>query len=223
MSDILAVFAHPDDAAIFCGGTIIMLSMYNISSHICSITGSNTNHESSDMEACCKLLGCTYELLGLDSTSNLNIKTCSNQILQLINSHRPKILISHWRKDSHSGHSMVFDIVKNSTNKAIINSDGEFPREIYSCDTYWSWGENRTPFRPSVFCDITHVWEKKLEAIMIFKSKWIDRWIDMATIMGRMNGGRCGVKYAEGFEKSTTLTSLNGGEFPINKFIFPAL
>lgn len=54
-------------------------------------------------------------------------------------------------------------------------------------------------FTPNVFVDISHTWEKKIEALKLYKSQWRPDWFEFLDATSIYYGKMIGVKRAEGF------------------------
>jgi len=212
--DTLLIMAHPDDAAIFCGGSIIQAIKNNKKCHVLSITSLPEPQKSDLIKKSFDILGVTYSVLEYESTSKVDYAIVKKSIIQKILKCSPDKIITHWEKDSHPGHILTFKLVLESIQSVSIANNGKFPKELYCCDTYWSWGYDRTIFQPTEFIDISSCWLKKIEAIKAYNDQWETTWLKMVDITNRLNGYRCGVNFAEAFLKYSCFVALGGGEKP---------
>ncbi len=212
-ADTLFIMAHPDDAAIFCGGSIINSVQKNKKCHILSLTSlANTTNKQNPMEISCNILGADFSCLDFKSTSQINYAEPRKSIIEKLLLHSPLKIVTHWEKDSHLGHILAFNLAKDAVTSVVIETNGTFPQELYCADTYWSWGYDRSIFQPSEFIDITSAWENKISAIKAFKDKWESTWLEMSELTNKLNGCRCGVRYAESFLKYSCFVTLKGSE-----------
>lgn len=223
VTDILVVMAHADDAAIFVGGSIRKMATLGHSCHVCSLTGPHDANQERQMREAGDILGYSYDFLGLVSANDPIPSPIVLKIRDVILGHLPKTIVTHWQHDTNPGHGQVHDAVLIAAARASLQTDGDSPRNLRACDTYYSWGKHQTPFPPSYFVDVSEYWDQKIEAVRRFTDPWTAKqptlWTDMSTAMGRLNGGRCGVEFAEAFAKLSTLTSLRGGEAAIHELI----
>ncbi|MBI5353911.1 MAG: PIG-L family deacetylase [Chloroflexi bacterium] len=212
MTNLLVVTAHLDDAPIFCGGTILSYVNNGKSVFTCSITKPKSSTEEKQSQKAFSLLNCPYKFLNLESANLTFPDNIINMLVDLLRELKPQQVITHWEKDSNPGHIRTLQAIQTAITKIVIESNGEYPRELFAFNTYYAWGYDRTPFPSSDFVATTPFWEKKIKSIKCFKNQWTNIWIEMAEIMDRLNGLRCGEKYAEAFIKMATLSSLKGGE-----------
>lgn len=212
MIDILIVLAHLDDAPIFCGGTILNYIRSGKSVYVCSLTGPKSKLEETQAKEAFSLLNCPYNDFGLDSANRVIPEDVNKMIVNSLRQLRPEIIVTHWEKDSNPSHIRTFEATQAAITKNIIESNGEYPRELYACNTYYAWGYDRTAFSPTNFISTTSTWEVKLEAVQCFENQWTNIWVEMIGVMDRLNGLRCGERTAEAFVKMSTLSSLKGGE-----------
>lgn len=212
MTNLLIVTAHPDDAPIFCGGTILSYNNAGNSVFTCSITKPKSSSEEMQFQKAFALLNCPCTCLDLESANHTFPDYIINMLVDLLREKKPEQILTHWDKDSNPGHVRTFQAIQAAITKIVIESNGEYPRELFAFNTYYAWGYDRTPFPPSDFVATTPFWKKKVKSIRFFKNKWTKIWVEMIEIMDRLNGLRCGEKYAEAFMKMATLSSLKGGE-----------
>ncbi|MFH1294062.1 MAG: PIG-L deacetylase family protein [Pseudomonadota bacterium] len=201
MMRVMAVMAHPDDAEIWSGGTLILHAEKGDAVRICSL--SYTGESTRGREACegAKRMGCEVEFLGLEDTAIRDTDEVTNQLRRSIYSFRPDTIITHWYDDMHPDHEAALRILRRALlGEYLANSIEDlkdFPR-IFCCDTYNSLGL-RGPFKPNRFVDITHIWEKKISAINAHESQPLSLYLNMIERQCLAHGKAAGTKRAEGF------------------------
>lgn len=198
---LMAVMAHPDDAEIWCGGTLILHAEKGDPVRICvlSYTGESTRGKEAHEGA--KRMGCEVEFLGLEDATIRDTDKVAEQLKTSIDSFRPDTIITHWFDDMHLDHEAAFRLLRRSLLfysllNTIENLRG-FPR-IFCCDTYNSIGLRGT-FKPDRFVDVTNGWEKKIAAINAHKTQPLEIFLDMIDRQCLAHGKAAGTKRAEGF------------------------
>lgn len=204
---ILCILAHPDDAEIWAGGTIIKHTNRGDQVIVCTFSepGSIRSFEA---EKGARLLGA--EPLILDRSLLIQRQRIKKEIEKCIGSFLPNVLITHWDQDTHPEHRFVQEIVSQAIVSPRITTS--FPRVLLACDTYNSVGLSDS-FSPNIFIDVENVWDDKIKAIKAHVSQPLHIWEDMATTLGKLHGNRCGCKYAEVFRQIPILGQYSSIEF----------
>lgn len=198
---LMAVVAHPDDAEIWCGGTLFHHAQKGDIVRICNLSYTKDSIRGKEGQTSAKLLGCEVEFLGLEDTAIRDINESVEKLSKSLHSFRPDTIITHWYDDMHPDHEATFNLVRRSLVRLILqypkNYSHKFPR-IYCCDTYHSLGL-RGAFRPDRLVDITGVWDKKIAAIKAHTSQDLQLYLDMVEGQSLIHGKSVGVERAEGF------------------------
>ncbi len=189
---LMTVFAHPDDAEIWAGGTIAKWDKRGGKSLVVCFTTDGTRKDEARRGA--SILGSELSIVEDNPEfSKPNIELVSKEIEEF----SPEILITHTSQDSHPEHRAVFEIVSNS----IINSrirQGK-PKLLLCADTYNEICLDGV-FNPNIYVDVSDYFDLKMAAIEIYKSQPFDMWKKVATDQNELLGSRLSeVKYAEGF------------------------
>lgn len=181
---VLAVLAHPDDAEIWCGGT---LAIHARLGEVVVMTSSSDPVRRREAETSAQILGARPYVL-----EHLSIEI----VLEVIKELRPTILITHRLDDTHPDHRAVAGIVLTSVHETLIEVSS--PKRLYSCDTYESVSLNG-PIQPSHIVDVTETFEIKMSALRAHKSQPLDHFAGMARRIGSLWGARVGTTWAEAF------------------------
>ncbi len=190
---IATILAHPDDAELWVGGTLITHGEHGDRTIVITFARSG-DARAPAAAAGARLMGA--ECLLLDPEPLKRSWGLVNGIEAAISSLRPDVLITHWGGDSHPDHARVHQaVVGAATHTRIAHG---FPSVVFSCDTYYSQGLTGM-FQPAYYVDITPVLERKLAAVGVHKSQPYERWLKMVRDMAVVQGARCGCQYAEGF------------------------
>lgn len=216
MNNVLVVCAHPDDASIFCGGTLLIEKEIGSNIHILSLASPKNSQEETQISDYIQYTNFCFETLGYSSKITNSKNYFSSIITDKLCALNPSIILTHWMKDTHPRHQDTFNLLKDALVHFVIRNKGLLKTDIFSFDTYWNIGYDRTIFTPDCYVNISDVWQKKLKSIEIFSNKYTSLWLEMATLTNKLNGKRVGADYAESFIKISNFASLGGGERPKN-------
>jgi len=201
MTKIMAVMAHPDDAEIWCGGTLVRHTENGDEVQICSMTYEAGSIRGKEAREGAKLIGCGLEFLGLEDTAVRDTDAAAERLQKVIEAFQPDTIITHWFDDMHPDHEATFHLLRRALVKFFLGSSRDgfegFPW-VFCCDTYNSLGLHG-PFKPNRFVDVTHAWEKKSASIMAHKSQIISIYMNMIDRQCLNHGKALEVQRAEGF------------------------
>jgi bacillithiol biosynthesis deacetylase BshB1 len=226
-SQALFIAPHPDDAEVFCGGTMALLCSHGAAVHLVDLTrgemGSQGTPEIRSEEA--KAAGAT---LGLRSRRNLGLPDAGisasddpqiRAIVATIRELRPELLFIPYWEDRHPDHGAASELLTRALFFAGLKryspeSGRAFqPRQLL-------FYQMRTAFRPSFVVDVTAVYETKRAAISAFSSQLIRETgnddapptlvsspLSQSSIEARDQyyGAMIGVRYAEPFLSRSAL------------------
>ncbi|MGH3832440.1 MAG: PIG-L deacetylase family protein [Pseudonocardiaceae bacterium] len=179
--------AHPDDAELWAGGTLAVHAQAGAS---VTIAVPRTD-EVRDREAAAgaEILGAALRLLDELTTDALR---------GLLTELRPEVVITHNTDDIHPDHQRTAQTLLTAVPKVVIATG--HPRRVYTCDGYHNLRRDGHPLHLPVIVDVTSMWETKRRALAAHGSQPIDEYFaPMAETLGRLHGGRIGVRYAEAF------------------------
>lgn len=202
---VLVVGAHPDDPESMAGGTILMLKAQGCEVVVVYFTQGERGIEGNGIEetrtirhkealdACEKMGVRAIFMSQVDGESYVNQQAYS-EMLDIMLSEKPEMVITHWPIDSHRDHR----------NCSVITYDA-WRRSGYAFDLYYGevmTGLQTQNFQPDTWVDITPVRELKLEAYLQHKSQMNDGNIQAYhDPMELMRGLEFRCKYAEGYVK----------------------
>lgn len=220
--NLLVLAAHPDDAELGCGGTILKHISLGYKVGVVDFTrgelGTRGTADIRDKEA-----EESSRILGLHARENLkladgyfqNSKEDQLKVVAAIRKYQPDIVLANARYDRHPDHGRGSDLAYDSCFLAGL------PKVKTTLD-----GKEQSPWRPSVVyhyiqsqliqpdlvVDITDFWDKKMEAVRAFRTQFFDpqsqepeTYISnpgfLKLLDSRANefGHAIGVKYGEGF------------------------
>jgi len=200
--NILAIGAHADDVELGAGGSLLKWARAGHSVTI--YTATNSEYRSPDgklirsaavaakeAETAAAVFGADlitgpFDCFQLDFGSALNVA-----LLDIVQSVRPDLVVSHWSGDTHPDHKALA--------QATLHTAKHVPRILQYASNWYMGCES---FDARYFVDISETLEDKLKLIEIYASenarsggKWIDFFRNQAAMYGSING----VSYAEPF------------------------
>jgi len=122
---VLVVGAHPDDAEMFCAGTLFLLRDLGYDVHIATMTlgdCGSTEHSSQEIrrirrgeaEAACAFLGASYRYLGFNDLSIFNDDDSNRRTTALLRDIDPLMVMTHPPHDYMSDHETTSLLVRNA-------------------------------------------------------------------------------------------------------------
>jgi len=215
--DILVLAAHPDDAELGCGGTILKHVAMGHKVGVVDLTrgelGTRGTPETRKQEAedSAKILGLSIrENLGLPDGFFKNEREHQLEVVKAIRKYQPDIILANARYDRHPDHGRGSELAFEASflaglAKVDTNQPAWRPKVMY----HYIQSQFITP---DFIVDVSDVWEKKMESIRAFKtqffdpnSKEADTYISSPAFMkllesrGQELGHAIGARYGEGY------------------------
>ena len=175
--DILAIAAHPDDAELGCGGSLLLAARKGLHVEIADLSAGEMSSRgtvaSRQIEAnnAARILGIKERRnLGLpDSKIGENATHSLSVLIQLIREARPIIVLAPYWEDRHPDHEATGRLIKEACFFAGVAKIGEGEpfrptRLFYYMLSY--------PFTPAFVLDISDVWERKMDAIRAYQTQF---------------------------------------------------
>lgn len=221
--DILVLAAHPDDAELGCGGTILRHVALGHKVGVVDFTqgelGTRGTVETREQEA-----AASAKILGLSVRENLKLRDGffkndeehQLKVIRAIRTYQPDVVLANAIYDRHSDHGRA----------AQLAADACFLSGLTKINTTDEKGNKQEAWRPKVVYhyiqslfiepdfvfDITPHWEKKLDAIRAFKTQFFDpnssepetyisspNFLRMIESRAVELGHAIGARYGEGF------------------------
>jgi len=177
--DLLVVGAHPDDAEISMGGTILRWATAGKRVGVVDATrgemGTRGTAEDRDRET-----ARATEVLGLAHRSNLELPDgrvedtlpAREALARVLRDLAPEVVISHHPTDHHPDHAATGRLVRQawylSGLKRLAQEDGgpaaRRPPRVFHFMSH-------VPFPPTLVIDVTPVWEQKVAAVRCYASQ----------------------------------------------------
>jgi LmbE family N-acetylglucosaminyl deacetylase len=191
---ILTIYAHPDDAEIWAGGTLLAHQVAGDQVAMCVLThGDSPRAEEARQGA--ELLGAALHHLAFPDRALRFGPETIEAVLAVLRATRPGIVLTHWPEDFHPDHVAAWEITRAAIT--LVTSEIGRPAVFWS-DTYGGLGV-RGPFAPDCLVDVTAVWDRKREAIQAHRSQNPDQYLHMAELQCGLHGVHGQTRYAEGY------------------------
>lgn len=177
--DVLAVFAHPDDAELIVGGSLIRsvdrgerVGILDLTRGEKGTRGSAEIREREAMEAA-EILGVAirrnagFADAGLDDSRETRA-----HVVGLIRELRPRIVVTHWLEGRHPDHHVAARLVRDASYLAGLKNyeaPGEpfRPMKVVHAVAYREDAPD-----PSFIVDVTEQIDRKIEAIACYSSQF---------------------------------------------------
>ena len=178
-ADLLALFAHPDDAELLVGGTLIKAVDHGHRVVAADLTrgelGSKGTPEVRAQEA-----AAAAEVMGLAARDNLGLPdghlaatdAMRRVVVEAIRRYRPRTVITHYTVGRHPDHRMAAELVRDACFLAGLanypaDGDKHRPTKLLHAMSY-----REDAVRPTFVVDTSAQLERKLEAMRCFASQW---------------------------------------------------
>jgi bacillithiol biosynthesis deacetylase BshB1 len=177
--DVLAIFAHRDDAELTCGGTLIKLASQGRRAGILDLTEGEMGTRGTaairaeEAERAASIMGLAVrENLKLPDAGIVNTPETRRLVARVIRTHRPTIVIAPAPQGRHPDHRVTAELVRDAcfiSGLAKVEPDlpKHRPRKVIHCLTYREDG-----LRATFVVDISNEFERKLEAIRCYGSQF---------------------------------------------------
>ena len=200
MKKYLIITAHPDDAEIAMGGTIMKLVSqgHAIKNFVCSIPNfvelriKETELSSSFMQIEHQFIDHTFPC----GVEEISMYYLVSQIDKCIEEFQPDAVFTHWDQDSHQDHCLVSRAVQIALR-----------RQHFELYFFEQTNQNNllksNLFVPNVYVDITYYIEKKIQAVALHRSQlqgYMKHYLDDIEMLGKWRGYQIKVQFAESFK-----------------------
>lgn len=182
--NIVYVLAHPDDAEIWCGGTI--LKQIQKGDNVKIVYLYSTKERKSE----------ALQIMKYKVKVEF-IKPTEKELRKTIKDFNTNIIVTHWFKDCHHEHKDCFYKVYNILPELLVFDKLKF--SFFVCDTYNSIGFDNSKFMPNTYVDISKFNKNKKEIIRNHTSQPCDYFIDMVEKQNKNWGIKNNCKLAESY------------------------
>jgi LmbE family N-acetylglucosaminyl deacetylase len=216
----VAITAHPDDAEALCGGTLLRLSSQERHQLTILVTSDGSKGAAdgkpgkdiaairdSEGRAAAKLLGADYHNLGFVDGELVDTVEMRAAMVTELRRTRAEVVITLAPDDYSSDHIAVSRAATAACQHAGAAGFAEGGERLPSIPAlYYMEPVCGGGTEPTLYVDVTDVFERKLEALACHRSQFelmsasydVDL-LEMAKIAGAWRGLQSRVRYAEGF------------------------
>jgi len=220
--DILAFGVHPDDVELGCSGTIINAITEGKKVGIIDLTqgelGTRGTIETryAEASAATKVMGISArENLKMDDGFFKHDKKNIREVIRTIRRYQPEIILCNAPEDRHPDHGRSAKLVAEAAflsglRKIETKEEGKL-QAAWRPNYVFHYIQDRF-LQPSFVIDITDSFDKKIEAILCYKTQFNSsgndepqtyisspQFLESVKARALMLGKRIGVRYAEGF------------------------
>ncbi|MFC4440011.1 MULTISPECIES: PIG-L deacetylase family protein [Natrialbaceae] len=218
---IVAIVAHPDDADIFCGGTLAKHADRGDDVTIVHMTrgelGTANGAEAEiaavreeEARRSAEELGAAVEFLDFRDGRVAYSMENRLELVETIRRHAPELILTHYRDDMHPDHRATSRLVTDAyymTSLPLVETSSS------PCDpsNVYYFGKPTSSFEPETFVDVSEQIKRKLRAVAKHESQvaWLDNHggidgefddlLENVRARARSLGQRSGTPFAEGF------------------------
>jgi bacillithiol biosynthesis deacetylase BshB1 len=177
--DLLAIGAHPDDAELTCGGTLVKAARQGYRTAIVDLTGGETGtHGSSalrarEAERAAEVLGVAERRhAGLPDAGLHNTDASRRVVVEQIRALRPRVVILPFPIGRHPDHRIASELCRDASYLAGLknypaNGAPHRPEKVLYTLAY-----REDPVKPTFVVDISAEFETKLAAIRCYASQF---------------------------------------------------
>lgn len=179
--DYLVIAAHPDDAELGLGGTILGLKAAGATVGILDLTnGEPTPHGTPEIRA--RETEAASRILGIDWRGNLGLANRSivadlearQRLAGTLRQLRPRVLLTHYQEDAHPDHVAASALVDAARfwaklTKSDLPGSPHFPERIL----YFFSIHLRLHIDPSFVVDVTPHHDAKMQALACYQSQFV--------------------------------------------------
>ena len=236
--DVLAIVAHPDDAELLCGGSLLVCKDRGERTGVLDLTGGEMGSRGSpeirgaEAEAASRILGLSIRRnAGLPDTGIRNTPETRTLLVRYLRELRPRVVVTHWLQGRHPDHRATAELVYDASFLSGLKNypaPGD-PFRPFKVIHALSFREEAV--KPSFVVDISPQMERKLEAIGAYASQFGSATQAGEVFPGgarplpeqiRVQAARAGslirVEYGEPFWTRETLAAASLANLPVSTF-----
>jgi len=193
---VVAIMAHPDDAEICMGGTLVRFAAAGHPVHIViSSLPDQPDRRRAEAAEAARLIGAAVHWVsGGDAWQVEELPTFRlvAEFDRLLSELQPQRVFTHWISDTHFDHVRV--------SRAVMSAMRRKDLELYACEPPNLTAPGAAVFEPNTFVDVTGSLDQSLAAVRAHASQAATRAFDAGIVArARFHGHRIGVQYAEAF------------------------
>jgi bacillithiol biosynthesis deacetylase BshB1 len=175
----LAVVAHPDDAELLCGGSLLASRDRDERTGVLDLTRGETGSQGTpelraqEADTASRVLGLSVRRnAGLPDAQLRNDLESRGILIRHLRELRPRVVVTHWLHGRHPDHRVAAELVHEAAYLAGLKNypapgDPFRPFKIVHALSF-----REEPQKPTFVIDISHQMERKLEAIAAYSSQF---------------------------------------------------
>lgn len=177
--DVLAIMAHPDDAELLCGGTLIKSAMRGKRVGVLDLTAGEMGSSGSasirarEAAAAAAQMGLTERRCAdLPDSALENDNESRHVVAEHLRVLRPRIVITHWKVGRHRDHRIASELVRDACFLSALKKL-DAPGEPFRPDKLvyaTAFREDADP--PDFVVDVTEQIERKLDVVSLYTSQF---------------------------------------------------
>lgn len=175
--DLCVIAAHPDDAELAIGGTILKAHERGYRTAIVDLTRAELSTRG-DLQTRAAETARATEILAIDRRENLGLPDggvrdddeARRLLIGAIRRLRPRIMLAPWKDDLHADHAGAGRLAESCWYLSGVSkfAPGEPPFRPQLLGFYMA----HTPFIPNAVIDVSSVWERKMDAVRAYASQF---------------------------------------------------
>ena len=180
--DLLVIAAHPDDAEIAMGGTILATIASGARVGIVDLTrGELSSRGTPELRAeetarATEMLGVHWRsCLGLADGSVRDDDPSREALVEVMRQTRPRVVLAPWKDDLHPDHAgaglLAYRSLYLGGVRLYPSGTGSHLQHRASALGYYMC---HTPFEPGVIVDVSEYWNRKMEVVNCYRSQFYD-------------------------------------------------
>lgn len=178
-ADLLAIFAHPDDAELLAGGTLAKAVDQGHRTTILDLTrGEMGSRGTPELRAC--EAAAAAAVLGVHERNNAglpdghlaNTDATRRVVIEAIRRARPRTVLLPWKVGRHPDHRLASELIRDACFLSGLKNypaDGEPFKPSKLC---YALAYREDPVTPSFIVDTTAQFDRKLDAIRCYASQF---------------------------------------------------
>ena len=177
--DVLAIVAHPDDAELLCGGSLLRCADAGQRTGVLDLTrgemGSRGTPElrAKEAERASEILGLAERRnAGLPDSHLQNTPDARRRVVEVLRDLRPRVVVTHWSSGRHPDHRAAAELAYDASYlSGLKNYDAPgLPFRPHKVVHALSFRED--PQKPTFVVDITDQMDRKMAAIGAYASQF---------------------------------------------------
>ncbi len=177
--DVLAVVAHPDDAELICGGSLLKSAAAGQRTGILDLTRGETGSRGTpelraqEAERAGAILGLAVRRnAGLPDSRLENTPSARDLVAGILRDLQPRVVITHWLNGRHPDHRAAAELVYDASYLAGLKNYGAPGEAFRPFKVIHALSFREDPQKPTFVVDITREMGRKLEAIACYHSQF---------------------------------------------------